>query len=442
MSLSKFRLLDLFPSYPDLNRFVTLLYTALPAVLGSGVSVTYQGGALWCAFEVLSGRRKLNWDPPAVRLTIAIYAFVLVNVISTVANGGPSYLLQLVSVVALLGFPTSYSVWTISRREDIANAAIVGSAISCIGAMAIAIIQYNFLRMRAEGGAGNALVFATVICLAVSMVLAGLFHVDARWRKYLSAAAVAGIIALVYSGSRIAWLALGLAAIIILVVNRRSILSNMSSRAVAVVALIILALALIAAIPVADRVQRLVNDWYALQANGDYSTSLGVRAALWQIGWGLFREAPLLGHGQAQTVDLITRGFREQFGLTQAFTHFHNGFLTTAVEAGLFGLATLLAIFAVALHNAISFLRHGATDLERLGATVLLTTVTLYVCIGSANILLGHDILDVMFLLMLAIGTFLGSGKSMLTDRAGKGFDSPTPAGGDERPPEDGKVPA
>ena len=63
------------------------------------------------------------------------------------------------------------------------------------GALALAILQYYWLGIRAKGGAGNAIVFATVASLAVMMCLAGaLSGVEKRW-KPLAGAALAGSIA-------------------------------------------------------------------------------------------------------------------------------------------------------------------------------------------------------------------------------------------------------
>ena len=124
---------------------------------------------------------------------------------------------------------------------------------------------------------------------------------------------MAGLIALIFSGSRIAWFAVAVASVAVLWVHRREILPKLSKRAVAVAVLAGLLICLIAIVPVTDRVQHLFVDWQSLSTKGDYSTSLGVRAALWEIGVGLFKEAPILGHGQAMTWDLISRRLPGRF---------------------------------------------------------------------------------------------------------------------------------
>jgi len=92
---------------------------------------------------------------------------------------------------------------------------------------------------------------------------------------------------------------------------------------------------------ISERADFLFSDWNALATKGDHSTALGLRVALWQIGLGAFRDAPIFGHGIAASQALMHQGFQDQFGLDRGFSHFHNGFLTALVQAGLLGAITL-----------------------------------------------------------------------------------------------------
>ena len=96
------------------------------------------------------------------------------------------------------------------------------------------------------------------------------------------------------------------------------------------------------------------------------------------------------------------------------FTHFHNGFLTAAVETGILGVLALIGIFAVVFRNAHEALRASPGPAETFGALVLIITGLVYFCMGSVNMMLGHDILDTMFLAFTAFGTFLALGRSAL----------------------------
>ena len=157
----------------------------------------------------------------------------------------------------------------------------------------------------------------------------------------------------------------------------------------------------------------LFDDWNALATKGDYFTPLGLRVGLWDIGVDAFREAPFFGHGISASRAISKQGFKKQFHLGQGFNHFHNGFLTALVQAGLVGALALAAIFIVAVWNAIKVLRFSAEPLKRFGATIIVATVIVYVVGGLAGILVGHDILDSTLMIFLVSGTYLACGQTI-----------------------------
>jgi O-antigen ligase len=167
------------------------------------------------------------------------------------------------------------------------------------------------------------------------------------------------------------------------------------------------------------RIEALVRDWQQISEHGDYDSSLGRRAELWEIGLSAVRESPIVGHGPQSTRVLIHDGF-EKIGLDDVFySHFHNGFLNAWVEAGILGVLALAAIFVTAAWLATSTLA-ATTDADaRLGAVMLIVLVTNYVVNGLAGILVGHDIQDAMLMAFLVVGSYLAAGTSMLPQQPG-----------------------
>ena len=109
----------------------------------------------------------------------------------------------------------------------------------------------------------------------------------------------------------------------------------------------------------------------------------------------------------------MTKDFHDWFGLDAGFSHFHNGFITALVEAGLLGALALAAIFIVAAWNAARVLRLSADPVERFGATMILVTVITYLVGGMTGIVVGHDILDSTLMVFLISGTYLASGRTV-----------------------------
>jgi O-antigen ligase len=398
----------------QINFYFSIVCFFSPPVLGSLVSITFNAGGVWSVMLLATKRRRFNIDRPMLALTVAIYAYCAAMILASIVNGTLAADLRLfLPLITLLLFPISYSTWSITEKATLARIAILASTAACFGALGLAIVQYYELGTRAEGGAGNAIVFATVTCLAVMLCLAGaLSGIEKRW-KLLVLAAVAGALAIVYSASRMIWVAVPIAGIVVLLINRRRF-TNASVARFAVIGIVVtLVIAAIGSRVILDRTDFLVSDWDALNANGDHSTALGLRVAMWEMGFNAFREMPIFGHGISASRALMKQGFQDQFGLDQGFSHFHNGFLTALVEAGLLGALALASIFVVAVWNAARTLRLSADPVERFGATMVLVAVITYLTGGMTGILIGHDILDATLMVFLVSGTYLASGRTI-----------------------------
>ncbi|RRH95455.1 O-antigen ligase family protein [Mesorhizobium tamadayense] len=398
----------------QINIYFSTICFFSPPVLGSVVSFVFNGGALWSVFLLAFGRRRFNIDRPMLAVTVAIYAYCAAMVLASAVNGALGADLQyFLPLLTLLFFPVSYSTWSITEKLTLAPIVVLASAAACCGALAIAVVQYRWVGMRAEGGAGNAIVFATVTCLAVMMCLAGALSGIVKAWKPLAGAALAGTLAVLLSGSRIIWLALPIAAIAVVLINRRRFASANLTRLALIAGAACLVVAAIGFPVIMDRIDFLFGDLDALTTKNDHTTAIGLRVAMWEIGVGAFREMPIFGHGISASRALMKQGFHNQFGMEAGYNHYHNGFLTAAVQAGLLGALALAAIFVVAARNAARVLRLSADPVERFGATMIVVTVITYLVGGLTGIIVGHDILDATLMVFLVSGTYLACGRTV-----------------------------
>ncbi|ESY81450.1 ligase [Mesorhizobium sp. LNHC221B00] len=396
----------------QINIYFSILCFFFPPVLGSVVSFVFNGGGLWSVLLIASRRRRFNIDPAMMALTVAFYAYCAANLAASIVNNAivrdASHLIPLIT---FLFFPISYSTWSITQKTTLVRIIVLCSMAACFTALLLAIFQQYWFGMRAEGGAGNAIVFAEVLCLAVMVCVAGALSGVERHRTALICAALGGTIAIVYSGTRIIWLALLIAGIAVLLINQHRVRGRNVVRLLLLVVAVGIVIAAFGFQTISGRLDFLRSDLSALGSHGDYNTSVGIRVALWQIGLKAFREMPLLGHGVGATQLLISQGFQNQFALSLGFNHFHNGFLTALVQAGILGAVALAAIFVVAARNAALVLRNSSDPIERFGATMIVVAVITYLCAGMTGILIGHDILDSVLMVFLVSGTYLASGR-------------------------------
>lgn len=412
-------------NYPKLNRQFTFACFLAPPIAGSAVSFLWHGGALWCLIAIVTGQRPFSRDRIMRVLGILLYFYVALALLSFFANGGDSSnASELLQLVTLLLFPFSYSVWSIARKTEIVQAAAFGSAIAGIGALVLALVQL-YLDMRPEGGAGNPLVFATVASLAGIACLAGLLLLNSRWQLLFLAGFFSSLTAVILSGARSIWLSMAIATLLVLVALRANLRTTFRKHGRFALLAIVL-VAILTSSMLASRVQRLVDDWDILVEQSSYDTSLGVRLALWDAAAQLIAERPLLGHGMQNTKPLVNTVIKGETNLDYVYTHFHNGFLTIAVESGMFAVTLLLAVFAVAFYTALKALRSSSVE-ARFGAALLLGLVVNYVVGGSFNLVLGHDVIDSVFMIFLIMGTWLACGsdlKGHITNRKNNNYKS------------------
>jgi O-antigen ligase len=409
--LSSIRL-QLTPS--RVNIYFSILCFFFPPVLGSVVSFVFNGGGLWSVLLIALKKRRFNVDPAMMALTVAIYAYCAANLMACIVNNAiVREAPHLIPLVTFLFFPFSYSTWSISQKTTLVRIILLSSMAACFAALFLAVFQQYWLGTRAEGGAGNAIVFAEVLCLAVMVCVAGALSGIEKYRVALICAALGGTIAIVYSATRIIWVAMLIAGIAVLLINQRRLRGRNAIRLLLLLAAVGIVIAVFGFQTISGRLDLMRSDLTALGTQGDYDTSVGIRVALWEIGLKAFREMPLFGHGVSATQLLIKQGFQDQFGLSLGFNHFHNGFLTALVQAGILGAVTLAAVFVVAARNAALVLRHTADPIERFGATMIVIVVIIYLTAGMTGILVGHDILDSVLMVFLVSGTYLASGRQV-----------------------------
>lgn len=394
------------------SEIYTYICFASAPILGSVVTVAVIVGGVGGLLEILKGLMPLSRDRFLLYATVPIYLYCASYLVAVVANPMPNWDV-VVAVLPFLLFPFLYSSWCLSKKETIARSVATASMIACYGALALAIVQFHLYGMRAEGAAGNAIVFATVTSMAAALALAGALIRRGMAAAPFFGAYCAGSIATLYSGSRMTWVALFLSTAAVLWIYRERRFAWSSALAVSCAAVAVGVVTFAGAQIIPPRIEALVRDWQQLSKHGNYDTSLGRRAELWQIGLSAVRESPIIGHGPQSTKPLIHNGF-EKLGMDINYSHLHNGFLNAWVEAGIVGVLSLTAIFVVAAWLAIRTLAMTTDADARFGAVMLIVLVTTYVLNGLVGILIGHDLLDAVLMAFLAVGIYLTAGTSML----------------------------
>ncbi|KPL93027.1 O-antigen ligase family protein [Vibrio sp. L5-1] len=128
----------------------------------------------------------------------------------------------------------------------------------------------------------------------------------------------------------------------------------------------------------------------------DYNTSIGVRLKLWQLTPDLFKQKPLLGHGQNNEKilkDKLNENIISKTIYVNASSHYHNQFLDKMVKSGIIGLAFVISILIYPLTR----LKH-LQDYEKF---IVIGSTCLFFIAGLTDVPLNHPQPLMLYLLFL-----------------------------------------
>lgn len=407
---------------PALNAAFAFCCFALPPVVGSGWSIAFHGCAIWALIMVASGRVPMTRDRDVLVLSAAFAVIAVAHLVSFAVNGArPAHAVEFLWTGTLCLLPFTYSTFRIARRDEIERWAVCGAAVAGYAALLLAAVQRVVFDLRPPGGAGNAIVFASIVGLTGLIALAGALARPDRSRRFLLGGYFSSLGALGLGGSRAIWIAVIAGTIVVAILWRSALAIGRPGRAAAVGALVLLLLGPLA-LPTLERFADLPANWADMTDRGNYASELGERIAMWRIGAELFADRPLLGHASGLAGEAMRARLWTDYGMERGFTHFHNDFLTLGVEAGLLAALALAFCYLYLAAIALRTIRGQYDRSQRLGATILLSIVIVYSLTGLTTAMHGHDLLDTVFVGALLIGLLLnGAPTAEASPNSGEG---------------------
>lgn len=395
------------PTLDSNNKLYCAATISLVALIGSVSSILVWMAFVWALIRLARGDFSLT-RLPAVRITAAAFAFFfLVEALSAaISFRDLDTLKEITGSAIFLALLPLYSRLALSKRDDIRevieNAALFGS----FATLVLALFQLGVLDMRPEGGAGNAVPFATACAVSYGITFLACLRSTSSRRLAFAIATVAMGASIILSGTRSLWPALVLIPIINFFIYRSHI-SDRSFRRSIITAAALVVLVLIGVSGLIElRLEEAFRDLRAA-ASGEFHTSLGQRFVMWQIGVELIAEAPFLGHGPGAETPLMMARSENIAGFTMAYTHFHNAFIQFAVRDGILGVIALCALLLTPL---LAALRTKRDELGAYGLAFIASVQCAYFLSGMLGIMFGHDIMDTLFVTSMMVGLLLVAG--------------------------------
>ncbi len=372
------------------------------ALFGSVMSIYVIGGMLYSAFHIWRGVVPWQPDRAAVATACAFALYFFAELVAYLAHPGGNGLQEVLSNLPFLGFFAIYSLMVVDRELLISTIERAAALVAVVGAL-VAIFSPSTIEARVELAAGNPGITAVLAGVLLAINCIALARRGQPHWSYALAGIGGSIIILLLTGMRALWPCLLLLPIIALLNFKINIVGKLNAKFATVLFAGVVMISALASGTVLQRLEAVGSDLQKISKN-DYSSSLGSRMILWKAGTEMIIERPLLGYGPGNVQEKIQEAAKE-FGAEKAtFSHFHNMIINELVRAGLLGLFALIAMFFVPLYCVYRALR----DEYRNWAMAMIASLqTTYLLSGMTGIMVGHDILDALFIVTTALCLFL-----------------------------------
>ena len=169
------------------------------------------------------------------------------------------------------------------------------------------------------------------------------------------------------------------------------------------------------------RLREGLREFVAASAQGNFNSSMGARVYNWSLGWSSFKESPWVGIGGRERLNRIKSAGTElppdqqgqRFDEVRRLGHVHNQFLHSAMDGGVVGLVSTLAVL-VGLGFAAFRLRH----VDPVATRQLQGILFMHTTAGLTNVNMAHNYYAIM--LSLAVATVFGCAGSRAVLSSGK----------------------
>lgn len=366
------------------------------------MSVYVISGVVYCAWHVARSDTPWPVRRPILWSALAFFAFFLAEAAAGLAHPGGKWVAEIVENLPFLGLWPLYGIIHADRERLIGPLEKSAVAASVIGALLTGPVRFSWERAQLMAGNPGVLAVLASILFAVNILGFSRRTDRTRWWSALGSACSAYII--LATGMRALWPIL----VVVPILARLLLAKTAPRRPTQFPAYVAggMALLFVGAFGfqlVSNRVDEAQNDLSAAE-NQDYATPIGNRFLMWRAGYLLFLEKPMLGQGPGNSAKLMAVKTKEISGVELGYTHYHNAAITELVRSGIVGLAALASLFIV----PFSFcLRAKKDNAAMAGFFVLCSVQSAYLLSGLTGIMLGHDILDSVYITAVTFSLYM-----------------------------------
>ncbi len=387
-------------SMSDFDAWWTGFAISIPGFAGSLLSFLYFGAGLWAAVSVALRLFPLKFPLRSRLFVFSCIGYALALLFSSVLNDG----IKGVGPGLTAGAAFYFVPFLVSRyrHSDPLRSFEVMVQYAPLGALLCllpAVYQDVVLRHPVEGGAGNPSVFGFVAAVLGALSLAN-GHSGDKWARLLSYVGfLAGMSAIVFSGTRTLYPLIIIAPAIFLWMS-----AHVSRLTHVKIAGALLASTLVGVFIFRRRFStEFVGTMGELsQVGGEaFMSSAGIRIELWKAAFASFWDSPWFGHGQIHKMDGINTRLPDFISYTR-YNHAHNVWIDGLVSGGIIG-ATLMGLLIFSPLTML--LRKKSSNISfnfKYNYIIIIMTI-IYIINGMLNAIFTHDVMASLFLIPLIL---------------------------------------
>lgn len=340
--------------------YCLLLYALLSSITIAGTNIAISLAAVGAMIRYYKEPLKLKLDKGLGQAILFFLGAMLLSALFanysiTGLNNTANYLYRMLPLFLVVAF--------VKNKQQLIQILAV-MTLSLAIADIVAIWQGIHGNFRAHALSSNYMVMAGFLLqmmpVLLVMSLEGRF-LSAKYRAVYFAVFIMSCAALIYNGTRGAWIAVGIAVPL-------GLFSMKVNKKIAAGLLIVLISSsfLLMQIPLINERMHSITDM----------KSAGDRFFLWQSAWQMFLDHPLTGIGTGNFEYLYIGKYMSPFA-TEELTNAHNNYLHILAENGAVGFVAFLYLFGYILCHAYWKMKHSAQRLW--GLTTIVFTVSLLV---------------------------------------------------------------
>ena len=286
------------------------------------------GGLAWMTKCYLTR----SWGKQTFPLKVPLLLFVLACIVAVVGgvdfSGSYKSLKRLLEI--LIFFWAVNCIDSDDLRENLSLLLIVSATLSTFTGFYNAWENGISHIYRAEGTMSVYMTYAGLLMLALLLAFGKLIF-SPKENKWIYIASTMMSVCLLFTFTRQAWLGVLAGGVFLIWFRKKNLLWFLP-----VILIVIFAIS-------PASVQQRIKD--SLSANLE-DANLKRRVALWQGGWLVFKDHPLIGCG-FKCIDVVNQDYPDPTGIIKRLRGMHSNFIQLAVDTGLFGLISWISIWVV-----------------------------------------------------------------------------------------------